>query len=124
MTDQNQANTPAFQVAERNIDDVLAGVKDGAITAEDALAQEEDRGEEARTSLVSKLKAIINPPAKADDAPKAGNGKVRVKVAERATKGAAYYDPAQKATIGAKPVTVERTPFVKRLLLSGELVEA
>lgn len=43
---------------------------------------------------------------------------------KRSARGAAYYDPGQRATIGAEPVTVERTPFVARLLLSGELVEA
>lgn len=43
---------------------------------------------------------------------------------KRGVKGIAYYDPEQKATIGEKPVTVERTAFIKQRLLSGELVEA
>lgn len=123
MSDQTQSNTLAFQVADHNISDVLAGVKDGSITAEDALKQEEERGEDARSSLIDKLKAIINPPTKDQDAPAKG-GKVKVRTnPKRVTKGGAYYDREQKVTIGEKPVSVERTAFVRRLLLNGELLE-
>lgn len=125
MSDQAQAQVPGFQTADHNINDVLAAVEAGTVTAGDALKQEEERGEEARSSLLEKLRAILNPPANdAPAAPKAG-GKVKVRVnPKRGVKGIAYYDPEQKATIGEKPVTVERTAFIKQRLLSGELVEA
>lgn len=119
MSDQTQNAPQVFRTADHTVDEVLAEVKAGKVTAEDALKMEEERGEEARSSLAEKLRAIINPPAA-----KAG-GKVRVKVnPKRGAKGIAYYDPAQKATIGAKPVSVERTPFITRLLLTEQLIEA
>lgn len=63
-----------------------------------------EKGKEAAPAAPPSIKVRVNP--------------------KRAARGAAYYDPRQKATIGAEPVTVERTAFVARLLLTGELVEA
>ena len=125
MSDQTQTPAQAFQTADHNITDVLAAVEAGTVTAGDALKQEEERGEEARSSLIDKLKAILNPPANdTPAAPKAG-GKVKVRVnPKRGVKGIAYYDPEQKVTVSEKAVTVERTAFIKQRLLSGELVEA
>ncbi|MFA5551598.1 MAG: hypothetical protein WDA03_08275 [Trueperaceae bacterium] len=122
MSDQTQAQ--AFQTADHNITDVLAAVEAGTISVGDALKQEEERGEEARSSLLEKLRAIINPPTNDPPAPKA-SGKVKVRVnPKRGVTGIAYYDPEQKVTVSEKPVTVERTAFIKQRLLSGELVEA
>ena len=121
---QTQGQVPGFQTADHNINDVLAAVEAGTVTAGDALKQEEERGEEARSSLLEKLRAVLNPPANDAPAPKAG-GKVKVRVnPKRGVKGIAYYDPEQKVTVSEKPVTVERTAFIKQRLLSGELVEA
>lgn len=125
MSDQTHSQGQAFQTADHNIADVLAAVEAGTVTAGDALKQEEERGEEARSSLIDKLKAILNPPANdTPAAPKVG-GKVKVRVnPKRGVKGIAYYDPEQKVTVSEKAVTVERTAFIKQRLLSGELVEA
>lgn len=63
-----------------------------------------EKGKEAAPAAPPSIKVRVNP--------------------KRAARGAAYYDPAQRITIGEKPVSVERTPFVTRLLLSGDLEEA
>lgn len=51
--------------------------------------------------------------------------KVRVQTNPKTVhEAAAYYDPEQKKTIGRKPITVEETALVGRLLLSGALIRA
>jgi hypothetical protein len=128
------------------IDETLADVKAGKITAAEALKQEQ-AASEPRSSLVTQLEALVKKEKEASE-PKAGVGlgadtkneasvaeatgsenqyetvtvKVSKKVLDNTGGQGAYTDPESKKTIGAEPVAVPATPFVEGLLRSQELV--
>ncbi len=130
------------------VDETLADVKAGKITAAEALKQEQ-AASEPRSSLITQLEALAK---KGDDVsqPKAGVGvdtdtkndatvaeatgsesqyeTVKVKVSKKVLDNTgglgAYYDAESKETIGKEAVSVPATPFVESLLRSQELVKA
>lgn len=54
-TEQDPEQTETFDVADHTIAEVMAAVDAGTVTADDARAQEQARGDDARPRLLAKL---------------------------------------------------------------------